>query len=261
MSRICRAKQIESGEDAEPANDYAAAYLSWKEWDAEPFAILNKWEEADFAANIRRSRISFPPNSQVLEIGFGNGSFLAYGRKQKWEICGTELNPELVECARQQEFRAVLTPDLNDFPDDSFNLVAAFDVLEHLPEDRILECLRDIGRVLREGGIFIARFPNGDSPFARFHQHGDPTHLTTIGSLKARYYAKALGFDLIYVGAEVKPLLAGPLYFAHRIFANPVKYMMNLFLNLIFCPRAHVSFASPNLVMIVRVRESLLNRQ
>jgi SAM-dependent methyltransferase len=238
-----------------PVTKYGRKYLSWKEWDLDAFAVLDKHKETDFFANVKKSKTDFPLNSQVLEIGFGNGSFLAYGSKRGWKMYGTEVNMELVERAKQKGYQAFLTPNLVSFPNKHFNLVVAFDVLEHLPENELFDFLLEIKRVLQDNGIFIARFPNGDSPFARFLQYGDSSHVTIIGSLKAKYYAKMLGVNLVYIGAEAQPILAGWTYFAHRIVAVPVKYLMNLFLNFIFRPRDHVVFTSPNLVLVFKVKK------
>jgi SAM-dependent methyltransferase len=131
-------------------------------------------------------------------------------------------------------------------------MVAAFDVMEHIPLDLLPGFLSDVRRVLKPGGLFLARFPNGDSPFGRHIQNGDPTHKTAIGSIRARYLAAQSGFDIIYIGHEVQAIFAGATHTPHRLFAVPTKKLMNAFLNLVFSPRDPLPFCSANLVMIVR---------
>jgi SAM-dependent methyltransferase len=253
MSNENRVEGFQSGGQVDAGARYGSEYLDWKDWNPETFGVLSKHEEADISAKLRKSKAVLPPRCRVLEIGFGNGSFLAYGAKRQWEMHGTEVNAGLLERARQRGFRVVHADSFNLFPDNHFDMVAAFDVLEHLPQDDLLNFLRDIQRVLVDGGVFIARFPNGDSPFGSFFQNGDPTHMTAIGSLKVRYLARELGVELVYVGGEPQSLFAGLPYFAHRILAIPTKYLMNLFVNLIMFPRYEVSFFSPNLVSVFRV--------
>jgi SAM-dependent methyltransferase len=237
-----------------PGTGYGSEYLQWKDWNAETFGALSKKKEADFSAQIRKSKTVLPPQSRVLEIGFGNGSFLAYGKKRQWEMYGTEVNAGLLERAGREGFHVVHSDNLTPFLDNYFNLVVAFDVLEHLPQNQLLDFLRDIQRVLVDGGVFIARFPNGDSPFGGFLQHGDPTHVTTIGSSMATYFADRLGVKIIYLGGEAEALWAGLPYFAYRVFAIPLRHLMNWFINLIvLSPLAHIAFCSPNLVMVFRV--------
>jgi SAM-dependent methyltransferase len=252
MSSGDHAKGILARGKSEPGDGYGNEYLQWKDWNAEKFGTLSKHDEADFSAQMKKSRMVFPRGSRVLEIGFGNGKFLAYGAKQEWEMHGTEIDNGLVERARQRGFHAVCTDTLKPFPEDHFKLVVAFDVLEHLPQENLAEFLWEVNRILARGGVFIARFPNGDSPLGMANQNGDPTHKMTIGSYRARYFADKLGVDLVYLGAEPQALWAGPAYFAHRLFAFPVKWSMNFFLNLVFSPRAPLAYCSPNLVMIFR---------
>jgi SAM-dependent methyltransferase len=252
MSNEDQVKNLPADAGNELGSGYGRVYLQWKGWNAEEFGVLSRKKEADIAALIRKSKTALPPGTRVLEIGFGNGSFLAYGKKRHWEMHGTEVNAGLLGRARQEGFRVVHSDNLEPFPDNHFGLVAAFDVLEHLPQDKLEGFLREIQRVLGDGGIFIARFPNGDSPFGGFLQHGDPTHITTIGSLMARYFANKTGMEIAYLGGEPQPLWAGLPQFAYRAFAIPIRHMMNLFINLIFSPRIRIAFCSPNLVMVFR---------
>lgn len=231
---------------------YGSEYVEWKDWNAECFGLLSKHEEADISAKLKKGKVVLPAQSRVLEIGFGNGSFLAYGRKRQWEIHGTEVNMELVERARQRGFRVVHAENLKQFPTHHFNLVVAFDVLEHLAQEELIGLLREIKRVLENGGVFIARFPNGDSPFGNLYQHGDLTHKTTIGSWMVRYFAREVGMELVYLGGEPQSMSGGAVYFVHRMFAIPVKYFMNLFVNVVFFPRHNIAFTSPNLVAAFR---------
>lgn len=233
---------------------YGEDYLNWKNWDVTQFGILTKLEERHLTSEISKSKCSFPPKSSVLEIGFGNGNFLTYGKNRDWDIYGTEVNKYLVEVAKQNGFNVLQTYNLECFAENMFDLVAAFDVLEHIPQDKLLDFLTQIKRILKNNGVFIARFPNGDSPFSLLYQNGDMTHVTTIGSLKVKYLAKKLGVDLIYVGSESQRLWAeNVVHITHYIIAAAVKRIVNVLVNLIFYPLAKPAFTSLNLIMIFRV--------
>lgn len=250
--RQVNAPLAETGNEIDAS--YGNAYLQWKSWGAENFGTLSRQEEIDISAQLRKSKTMLPAQSRVLEIGFGNGKFLAYGKKRQWEMHGTEVNSGLLESARRQGYHVVHTDNLKPFLDNQFNLVVAIDVLEHVPQEELFAFLQEIQRVLQNGGVFIARFPNGDSPFGRFIQNGDPTHLNTIGSGKARYFAKKLGVEIVYLGAEAQPIWGGgAAHFAYRAIAVPIKYMMNLVLNFLFTPRTCRALCSTNLVMALRV--------
>jgi 2-polyprenyl-3-methyl-5-hydroxy-6-metoxy-1,4-benzoquinol methylase len=241
--------------EEEIINQYGDTYAQHKSWDDEQFGVLTVREEADLTAIIRKAKVSIPPQSRVLEIGFGNGGFLVYGRKRKWEMYGTEMNELLLKRARRNGFDVIHADNLDSFASDYFDLVVAIDVLEHVPGHRIQGFLTDVKRISKDKAVFIARFPNGDSPFGRFSQHGDPTHTTTIGSHKARYLAEEAGMEIIYIGGEAQPILSGLSHFLYRLVANPVKKLLNLILNFLFCPGARRALCSINLVTILRIRK------
>jgi SAM-dependent methyltransferase len=231
---------------------YGEAYLEWKKWHPANFGQLSRREEADFAALLRQAGVELPARAQALEIGFGNGAFLEFGSRKGWQMEGTEANPGLVECALTKGFAALHAETLTGFRRESYDLVAAFDVLEHIPLEHLPGFLAEVRRVLRPGGYFVARFPNGDSPFGRHIQNGDPTHRTAIGSIRARMLARQAGFDICYLGHEVQALWTGTGHTAHRLFAKPVRWAMNTFLNLLFSPRDPLPLCSANLELVAR---------
>jgi SAM-dependent methyltransferase len=241
----------------EPGVEYGKSYREWKNWEFSNFGELGKSEKCYFDAEIKKANINTDRKMHVLEIGFGNGSFLTYARKKRWDIVGTEINKDLVEAARRLNFNSICADDLSKFTDDTFDLVVAFDVLEHIGQGDLLIFLREVNRILKDGGTFIARFPNGDSPFGLLNQNGDMTHITTIGSGKVKYLASELGVDLVFVGAEAQPLITGTLRRTiHGLFSIPIKKIINIFVNLVFFQGGDIAFCSLNLVMIFRTSKS-----
>ena len=231
---------------------YGHVYLEWKNWSPENFGVLSARENADFAALLRKAKVHLPDEATVLEIGFGNGTFLEFGRRRRWKMYGTEVNPGLLTLAHQNGFQVTDAETLQSFPSQVFQMAAAFDVMEHIPLDQLPGFLGEVRRVLKPNGYFVARFPNGDSPFGRHIQNGDVTHKTAIGSIRARYLAAQAGMEVIFLDCEVQALLAGSGHTLHRLFAVPTKKLMNAFLNLVFSPRDPLPFCSPNLHLVLR---------
>jgi SAM-dependent methyltransferase len=243
----------EKDSDAIKFNEqYGIDYLSWKKWGP-GFARPTKAEFAYFSSEIFRLDNNLPKSVKALEIGFGNGVFLGYAQRIGWDICGTEINEALVGIALQSGYNAVHTADLLQFSDNTFDIIVAFDVLEHIPQEYLPKFILEVKRVLQVDGFFIARFPNGDSPLGLVHQNSDVTHVTAIGSGKIRYYADKANFLIYFICGESQPLFGGSfLHFIHRIFSLPIKKLTNLFINLVFFPRAHIQFCSSNLIAILR---------
>ena len=77
-------------------NEYDDGYISWKKWGDDKFGKLIAKDISDFAAEISRTKRSFSEGSRVLEVGFGNGSFLAFSKQRNWKVTGTEINKNLI---------------------------------------------------------------------------------------------------------------------------------------------------------------------
>jgi SAM-dependent methyltransferase len=227
----------------------ADEYIRWKSWDRRPFAAPDGWYRAFYRAELAKTGIS--SFRDVLEIGFGNGEFLAYARDRGILAAGVETNDALLDNARRDGFDAY--ESLSGVPSERrFDLVVAFDVLEHMTLDAIVEVMTDLRRRLRPGGVFLARFPNGDSPFSRASQHGDVTHQTTIGSEKLRYLAQTTGFEVTYCGATSLPVLGAPLHkAAYAVVARPLRWVIDKFLAVLYLQRTDVRFTA-NLTAVLR---------
>lgn len=234
---------------------YADEYTTWKNWSNETFGILSKSEEDYFSGELKKLGRKISPNSKVLEIGFGNGCFMQYAKKNGWEITGVEANLELVNIAKNCGYKALHSDDMEAIAADQFDLIAAFDVLEHIPQSEILNFLSQIKRMLKDGGVFIARFPNGDSPFGLANQNGDLTHVTAIGSEKFRYLVQRLDSDLIFLGGEHSSQKHSlhPLKIFRRVMSTISKIMLNGFLNYILYTKRE--YLSANLIGIFKVRK------
>jgi len=236
--------------------EYENEYLLWKNWGTKgSFGDLDKPLDHYYSLQINKTNVGHIRN--VLEIGFGDGGFLAYARSQEWNITGTESNKKLVEIARQEGFNAIHSDEFDELEDQCFDLVVAFDVLEHVKQEDLGRLLSSIHKKLTSGGALIARFPNGDSPFGLALQHGDITHVTVIGSGKVDYLANKCGFKVECMGGEVEPILGdGVLHFLRMIIVIPVKACLEFITRLLFYPNAKIAFFSSNMVVVLKKREA-----
>ncbi|WP_419805471.1 class I SAM-dependent methyltransferase [Terriglobus sp.] len=232
---------------------YGKSYLGWKGWDDDNFAKVSRAEIFYFDAELRRA--GFKPTSQirVLEIGFGNGSFLAYAKTKGWNAIGTEVNDFLVEMATRRGLYAIHALDLNALDDGAFDLVVAFDVLEHIPQNYLLDFVKSLVRKLKPGGLFIARFPNADSPFGLLNQNGDMTHLTALGLGKVRYLSRELGMRVVFFGGQAVPLIRNEAFRSLRRIAGLALFkVVDIFVNKVFYPNDPIAFCSSNVVMVLQ---------
>lgn len=99
---------------------------------------------------------------RLLDVGCSNGAFLHAAGRSGWEATGVELETHSFEVARARGLR-VHNQDLAScsFPDESFDVVTMWQLIEHLRAPR--ELLAEIRRVLRPNGVLALSTPNVDS--------------------------------------------------------------------------------------------------
>ena len=94
-----------------------------------------------------------PKNAAILDVGCGEGVLVEEMRSVGLNITGIDLNYEsqLVTLGNVLQIR---------YANDSFDVVLLLDVFEHLAFQDQATALREILRVLRPGGKFVASIPN-----------------------------------------------------------------------------------------------------
>jgi len=96
-------------------------------------------------------------NKQILEVGCGDGYGAAFLAKSARSIIAIDYEPEVILTARnkyQADNLKYLCMDAArlEFKENEFDLVCSFQVIEHIPENRLLTYLTELKRVLNPGG-------------------------------------------------------------------------------------------------------------
>lgn len=101
---------------------------------------------------------------RLLEVGCMHGDFVYQARGAGFEARGADLSDTAVaEANRRMPGAVSLTTLDSSFADDSLDVVAAFNVIEHM--DRPDQFLDQVARVLRPGGVLIAETPAQESVY------------------------------------------------------------------------------------------------
>jgi len=135
---------------------------------------------------------------RILDLGCGAGHLLAvFQRAGYTDLVGVDNSAEQVDLARQL-FPNTIQADVFEYlrRDDigQFDLITAFDVLEHFTRDETILFLRLVHQRLKPGGYLILQMPNGDSPFAGSVFWSDLTHETLFTAISLRHILEACGF-------------------------------------------------------------------
>ena len=110
------------------------------------------------AALIRRE-VQPPANARVLEIGCGTGHNLAM-LGEFGSVDALELDDEARAVAEQRLGKSVMRaplPELAGVPERHYDLIGAFDVIEHIDDDRA--ALASIAKRLKRGGKLVITVP------------------------------------------------------------------------------------------------------
>ena len=83
--------------------DNNSTYIHWKSWNSELFSKTSKLDEAYFDNTVKL--LDLNESSSILEIGFGNGSFLGYAKRNGFSCDGVETNIKLVDLAISKNFK------------------------------------------------------------------------------------------------------------------------------------------------------------
>jgi 2-polyprenyl-3-methyl-5-hydroxy-6-metoxy-1,4-benzoquinol methylase len=107
----------------------------------------------------------FKKEGKLLDVGTGEGMFLKLLRDNGWkgELAGVEPSKKAAAFARERLGLNVMDGDLKslDIQTGQFDVVTMWEVMEHLPDPN--ENLKEIFRILKDDGIFLASVPNFNS--------------------------------------------------------------------------------------------------
>lgn len=129
-----------------------------------------RWQERrreDGASRLDEIQKLIGPEGELLDLGCGEGGFLAVAKERGYECQGLEVSEPLAQLARSNSGVPVEVGPLEEirYEDSRFSAIYMDSVLEHIPQPG--KFLREAARVLRPGGVVYAVVPNEDGLFSR----------------------------------------------------------------------------------------------
>jgi SAM-dependent methyltransferase len=117
------------------------------------------------ARNTPGSTTSATGRGRVLDVGCGRGMRLLAFRRLGYDVFGADFQPDVVESLRTQWDIPAVCADANNldqfFAKESFDVVTAFHLIEHVPD--VSRLLRNCHALLKPGGWLAAAAPLCDS--------------------------------------------------------------------------------------------------
>lgn len=201
------------------SNDYRNAYygtcLHPGLWPGRWITRLLPTRRRSIDAQMRHLR-TFGRSGRLLDVGCGNGDFLALAESAGWSARGIDVDEKAVDVARRRGL-SVTAGRISDLSSHKgkVDLITLCHVIEHVHDP--IELLRECYATLRPGGSIWVETPNVDSlGHRRFGVHwyalDPPRHLVLFNWRIMRLALTQCGFVAV-TGMPYRPL-------AQREFAN-----------------------------------------
>ncbi|MBI2105972.1 methyltransferase domain-containing protein [Candidatus Woesearchaeota archaeon] len=102
---------------------------------------------------------NFPPNYKILDLGCSGGILLKEIIKRGFsDVIGIDLDKSAIDLAKKQGINAIIADATKtNFKDETFDLIIASDILEHLEDDN--KALNEWNRTLKKSGKIIIFVP------------------------------------------------------------------------------------------------------
>lgn len=126
---------------------------------ADGYSDYDAIPNSEFSWRLNLLDLFCPSHGRLLDVGCATGKFMALAAGKGWDVEGVDVSLFAVQVAREKGLKAHLgTIDSLSLPPESFDVVTAFDVLEHVRDLRSF--LEAIHAVLKPGGRLILLSPN-----------------------------------------------------------------------------------------------------
>jgi len=178
--------------------------------------IYDKWDKQDFVAStnnpytsesvrcdLSHILFSLPRKARTLDLGGGMGNFSRYlhSAYPMWDVTHSDYGIK----ASAPDGVQSLTLDFtrNPIGTELYDLITAWEVIEHIPYHKLSFVLQNIWQALTPGGFFIFSTPNFDSPACKsfdFYALCPPFHYLVFGERWLRnYFSDSKQFEVFNV--------------------------------------------------------------
>ena len=178
------------------------AHAIYDQWDKQDFVASTNNPYTDESARCDLSKLlpMLPPNTRSLDLGGGIGNFSKFllSRYPEWEITHSDF--EIKSEAGGGIQSRTLDFTNNAIGNREYDLITAWEVIEHVPYHKLSFVLHNIWQALSPRGFFVFSTPNFDSPLCKsfdFYALCPPFHYLVFGERwLTRYFADSAEFEI-----------------------------------------------------------------
>lgn len=142
-----------------------------------------------------------PRGASILELGCGSGDPVTRELAKRFAVVGVDISERLLEIARQNVPEATfLQADMAalDLPPGSFDAVAAFYSIPHLPREEQGALLRKIAGWLKPRGLLVASFgPGLPAEHVEENWMGVPMYFGSYDGEASKWLVQASGLEIL----------------------------------------------------------------
>ena len=174
----------------------------YDEWDKEDFVMStnNPYDNKSIRTDFSKIIDYLPEKTHSLDLGGGIGNFSKYllSTYKDWHVTHSDFDIK-AEAGDGITSRA-LDFTKNDIGNEMYDLITAWEVIEHIPYHKLQYSLKNIWNALRPGGFFKFSTPDFDSPLCKsfdFYALCPPFHYLVFGERwLTDYFSNSNDFEI-----------------------------------------------------------------
>lgn len=178
--------------------DYSRHYRNWHTDSAEHIKKMDRLYSQIIADHFPADK-----NASILDVGCGMGFLLLSLRNAGYgTLTGIDTDEEQVRSCQEKKLNVSLVQDSINYLNNSlskFDIITAFDVLEHIPPSEQISFLKAINNALTPGGLVILTVPNANSVLASRNRYIDYTHHVLFTEVSLDFVLYNAGFKEINI--------------------------------------------------------------
>lgn len=134
----------------------------------------------------------FINGGHLLELGVGIGRGMKKMCDKADRVTATDKNIELIDRLKAEnpswELLAMNMPPLQGLPDNTYDIIVVFQVIEHIKDDNLF--VKEISRVLKPGGKCFITTPNIKMTLSRNPWHEREYTIESLTKLLSKFFSK-----------------------------------------------------------------------